>query len=293
MIEFYEENRFEKLEKLIDETYTQQGISEIVEGLCALGNCSQLINLYKKRKIKFGVTDITKIIDEICRKGSFKEIKQFLESGGYFGQNYLHTIISSIVKKGTFDELTDLLNERRISLPENEKSLIRKKIAELARKIAEKQTMKPLTRIRSTENVTMNGKYKYDIFICHASEDKKDFVAKLATALVKKGVKVWYDEFSLKLGDRLRQKIDEGLSNSRYGVVVLSPNFFRKKWPIDELEGLLAIEKEGRKVILPVWHNLTIEEIAKHSPLLAGRIAAKTEDGIDKIVEDILNVLNP
>ena len=63
----------------------------------------------------------------------------------------------------------------------------------------------------------------YDVFICHASEDKDDFVRPLAEALRSHRLEVWYDEFALDVGDSLREAIDRGLATSRYGIVVLSP----------------------------------------------------------------------
>jgi len=98
----------------------------------------------------------------------------------------------------------------------------------------------------------------YDLFICHASEDKKPFVRTLADALKKEHVEVWYDEFSLKLGDSIRRSLDKGLKQSRFGVVVLSKAFFQKKWPQYELDGLAEREMSGRdKVIAPnlAWRN--------------------------------------
>ncbi len=71
----------------------------------------------------------------------------------------------------------------------------------------------------------------YDVFICHASEEKDDFVRPLAHRLKENQIEVWYDEFSLKVGDSLRRSIDLGLSKCRYGIVVLSKSFFRKEWP--------------------------------------------------------------
>ena len=72
----------------------------------------------------------------------------------------------------------------------------------------------------------------YDVVICHESEDKSGFVRPLAEALRDSHVEVWYDEFSLRVGDSLRQSIERGLAQSRFGIVVLSPNFFAKRWPI-------------------------------------------------------------
>ncbi len=114
---------------------------------------------------------------------------------------------------------------------------------------------------------------EYDYFISHASEDKDALVRPLAEGLANNGVRVWYDEFALSIGDSLRQSIDKGLANSRYGIVVLSPAFFAKNWPQYELNGLTTKQMMGQKVILPVWHNIDRDGIAKVSPSLADMLA--------------------
>lgn len=132
--------------------------------------------------------------------------------------------------------------------------------------------------------------YEYDLFICHASEDKQSFVDDLVNELRRVGLNVWYDTFVLILGDKLRRKIDQGLLSSRYGVVVLSKNFFDKEWPQAELDGLASMEKNNRKVILPIWHGVGEEDVRKFSPILSGCLAARTEKGIDHVVHEILKV---
>jgi hypothetical protein len=133
----------------------------------------------------------------------------------------------------------------------------------------------------------------HDVFICHASEDKDEIARPLANRLAEAKLDIWFDEFSLKLGDSLRASIDKGLSNSRFGVVIISPNFFRKKWPQTELNGLFAKEMLGDKTIIPIWHDITQAEIIKHSPILADRIAAQTSDGLDVVMEQLLDVIEP
>jgi hypothetical protein len=113
----------------------------------------------------------------------------------------------------------------------------------------------------------------YDAFISHASEDKQEFVRPLAEKLTELGLIIWYDEFELKVGDSLRRSIDRGLANSKYGIVVLSRNFFSKNWPQHELDGLTAREIDGRKVILPIWHGISKKDVLKYSPSLADKIA--------------------
>lgn len=113
----------------------------------------------------------------------------------------------------------------------------------------------------------------YDAFICHASEDKDGFVRPLANLLKKKGFRIWYDEFELRVGDKLHQSIDKGLRVSRYGIVVLSKAFFDKNWPRYELDGLAAREIEEKKVILPIWCGVSKEDVLRYSAPLADKVA--------------------
>ncbi|MFG2584412.1 toll/interleukin-1 receptor domain-containing protein [Streptomyces malaysiensis] len=114
---------------------------------------------------------------------------------------------------------------------------------------------------------------KYDLFISHASEDKGEFVRPLANELKSLGLNVWYDEFSLSVGDSLSASIDKGLIGSRYGVVVLSPSFLKKPWPEYEFRSLVTLESGKAKRILPVWHNVNRDDLLKYSPHLADKVA--------------------
>lgn len=122
-----------------------------------------------------------------------------------------------------------------------------------------------------------------DVFISHASEDKIDFVKPLADHLLSMGITVWYDDYSLNIGDSLIEKIEEGLSGCTFGVVVLSKYFFQKKWLRRELNALSTIEIDRGKTILPLWHDITYREVLKYSPTLADKVAINTADGLEAI----------
>jgi serine/threonine-protein kinase len=126
------------------------------------------------------------------------------------------------------------------------------------------------------------------IFISHATEDKDAVARPIASALRDCGYEVWYDEYSLKLGDNLRREIDHGLASCTFGVVVLSKSFFAKEWPQKEMDALTCREaSEGGKILLPVWHQVSSKEIARFSPMLAGRLGARTERGLENVVDAI------
>jgi hypothetical protein len=150
------------------------------------------------------------------------------------------------------------------------------------------QAVKPGRGINARQAVTT----AFDVFISHASEDKAEIARPLFEALTAKGVSVWFDEAVLVIGDSLRRKIDAGLTHRRFGVVILSPSFLAKEWPQRELDGLTARETaSGEKAILPVWHKLDKDRVMKYSPVLADRLAARTDEGIQAVAEEILKAL--
>lgn len=141
-------------------------------------------------------------------------------------------------------------------------------------------------------NSKMENTKEHDVFISHASEDKDSLVRPLAKELSSLGFDVWYDETTLKVGDSLRDKIDKGLVASRYGVVVLSEAFFAKNWPQYELNGLVAKEMHGGKVILPIWHKVSKDEVLQFSPTLADKVALNTAiSSVSEIAKQLAEVL--
>ncbi len=153
-------------------------------------------------------------------------------------------------------------------------------------------TMARLMEKIRTESKNPLEQIGYDVFISHASEDKDDFVRPLAKILKEYGFRVWYDEFELKVGDSLRESIDKGLVSSRYGIVVLSSKFLNKSWTKYELNSLVAKEIEGEKVILPIWHKVTKNQIIQYSPMLADKLALSSESmSIDEIAKKLSDTL--
>lgn len=148
------------------------------------------------------------------------------------------------------------------------------------------------TLVRPFQNTEDGAVIEYDVFISHASEDKDTVVRPLANALVQHGLRVWYDEFELKIGDSLRRKIDKGLANSRFGIVVLSRDFIKKGWTNYELDGIISKAVSGEQVMLPIWHEITKQEIIAYSPSLADKVARNTSSyTIDEIANEIAELI--
>jgi NADPH-dependent 7-cyano-7-deazaguanine reductase QueF-like protein len=143
--------------------------------------------------------------------------------------------------------------------------------------IGDQQVLADAERLNGAKSLKIaEDSYDYDLFVSHAFEDKEDVVRPLVKCLRELGIKVWYDEVELTVGDSLRQSIDRGLITSRFGIVVISPFFLRKRWTIYELDSLVAREVESGKVILPIWHKVTKDEVLHYSPKLADKRALNT-----------------
>jgi hypothetical protein len=137
------------------------------------------------------------------------------------------------------------------------------------------------------------GGQTWDVFISHASEDKDTVARPLRDALTHLGVTVWLDETQMRIGHSLRRKIDEGIRSSRFGVVVLSKAFFGKGWTNHELDGLVTRTVAGEQSLLPIWHDLTADNVRGYSPSLADKVAMNTaEYTIDDMAEQIAEVVN-
>lgn len=92
-----------------------------------------------------------------------------------------------------------------------------------------------------------------DVFICHASEDKENVVTPIVDSFKDHGISYWLDRAEINWGDSLIEKINEGLSNSKYVIVVLSDSFLAKRWPQRELNSVLNIEAStGEVKVLPL-----------------------------------------
>ena len=73
---------------------------------------------------------------------------------------------------------------------------------------------------------------------------------------------------------------------------MLSSAFFSKNWPQYELNGLVAKEMQGHKVILPIWHKVSKDEVLQHSPSLADKLAINSAlSSMEEIIEQLRAVL--
>jgi hypothetical protein len=137
---------------------------------------------------------------------------------------------------------------------------------------------------------------QWDVFIAHASAEKEALVRPLASFLQHRGLRVWFDEFELRVGDSISETVDRGLALSRFGVVVLSRDFFSRSWPQHELRGLVAValSESGSGRVLPIWYGLTREEVGEFSPTLADRWALKGDNtDVPTLGLGILRVVRP
>jgi len=128
-------------------------------------------------------------------------------------------------------------------------------------------------------------------FISHDSRDKDEIVRNLAIELTKLLCPVWYDEYSLKVGDSLRENIEKGLKETRNCIIILSPNFLSNNgWGKAEFDSIFTREiLEKKNVMLPIWHNVTVEQVYDYSPRLADKVGLPSSLGVKELARRLVN----
>jgi len=132
-------------------------------------------------------------------------------------------------------------------------------------------------------------------FISHDSRDKVDVARPIALGLSKMRCPVWYDEYSLKVGDSLRASTEKGLKECKKCVLILSPHFLGNTgWTKTEFDSVFTRQiLEGSNVVLPVWCGVTKQQVYEFSPSLADRLAVRWDEGIEEVLRKLYRAIEP
>jgi Mor family transcriptional regulator len=132
----------------------------------------------------------------------------------------------------------------------------------------------------------MKRKYKmHDVFISHASEDKKGIVRPIFDACEEIGVSAFLDEEEIAWDDSLTEKLNHALGKSKIFLAVLSENSIDKKWPRREINSALARQADGRQKFLPlIIGDPNLDSLGLTSDLLYVKWGGDAEDIAKKFV---------
>lgn len=123
-------------------------------------------------------------------------------------------------------------------------------------------------------------------FISYSHKDKA-FVSRLVSDLGSIGAKVWLDLVEMKVGDSMVQKIQDGINDSEWLVIVLSPNSIESSWVNKELSAALVKELEKKSVyILPLLYKECEIPIMLRDKLYAD-FTQSYEEGLQSLADRI------
>lgn len=149
-----------------------------------------------------------------------------------------------------------------------------------------------LERYRSKVEVIGRRAGAFDLFLCHAWDDRRGSANELHGLLEAENLTVWFSEKDIILGQPFMREIDKGLAKSRIGLVLITPAFLKR------IESGGVSEKElsellSRDLLIPVAHGVSYDEIRSVSPLLGSRNGLSTdEDSLAEIAKKIAELVN-
>jgi TIR domain len=137
--------------------------------------------------------------------------------------------------------------------------------------------VRALTPFRESVEKRVQLPESWDIFLCHAWDDRQGAAKQLHDLLLSRGIRVWFSEKDVALGTPLLREIDKGLAKSRIGIVLVTPALLsrlRGEGIADkELSALLA-----RDLLVPIVHETTYDALREVSPLLGSRSGLSTAE---------------
>jgi hypothetical protein len=130
-------------------------------------------------------------------------------------------------------------------------------------------------------------------FISHDFRDQDALVRELAIEMTRLGCPVWYAEFSLKVGNSLRESIERGLKETQKCIIILSKSFLSNKgWGKAEFDSVFTREiLEKKNIILPIWHNVEKYEIYEYCPSLLDKFALQSSLGAKELAKRLADVI--
>lgn len=126
------------------------------------------------------------------------------------------------------------------------------------------------------------------LFLAHSSQDKES-VRRLAIDLSLRGAHVWFDEWEIKVGESILEKIAAGISSSGWLGLVLSKASAQSEWVKREVNAGLVREIEARSLVVLVL-RMDDTEVPL---LLREKRYADFRESYDRGLEDLLRAVVP
>ena len=102
----------------------------------------------------------------------------------------------------------------------------------------------------------------FDAFLSYSQADRPS-IKKIADILKQRRIRVWYDRWEMKPGDVLRERINEGIEQANYFLVVLSENSLKSSWVKFRVNSAMIREIEERhvRVIPSIIGNIAFTDL--------------------------------
>ncbi|KAI9073652.1 hypothetical protein K1719_044395 [Acacia pycnantha] len=113
----------------------------------------------------------------------------------------------------------------------------------------------------------INYKWKYDVFLSFRGEDTRlGFVGFLRESLRQRGIRVFYDDDSIRTGEKITPALVKAIQESRIAIIVFSDNYANSTFCLQELEKILECFIEEDRLVYPVFYYVAPSELRRPKP---------------------------
>eukprot|EP00261_Vitis_vinifera_P032184 XP_019073427.1 PREDICTED: TMV resistance protein N-like [Vitis vinifera] len=143
-------------------------------------------------------------------------------------------------------------------------------------------------RASSSSSSISTRVWNYDVFLSFMGEDTRhNFTDHLYRALDQKGIRTFRDDEELRRGEEIAAELLKAIEESRICVVILSKNYARSRWCLDELVKIMEWKQCMGQLVFPIFYQVDPSNVRKqmgsYGEALADHERTADEEGMSKI----------
>ncbi|KAJ4909405.1 Disease resistance protein (TIR-NBS class) [Raphanus sativus] len=133
----------------------------------------------------------------------------------------------------------------------------------------------------ASNSQTTLPEYKYDVFLSFRGPDtRRHFIPFLYNALVLADIRTFKDDKELENGQRISPELLRAIEESKFAVVVISPNYAESAWCLDELVKIMELQDKGLLTVIPIFYDVDPGHLRRQIGEVAGQFK-KHEERVD------------
>ncbi|XP_019170881.1 PREDICTED: TMV resistance protein N-like [Ipomoea nil] len=107
--------------------------------------------------------------------------------------------------------------------------------------------------------------WSYHVFLSFRGDTRKSFTDHLYTNLCQAGINTFRDDEGIRKGESISDELLKAIEGSKISIIILSKNYARSRWCLDELVKILECKQNLGQIVFPIFYDVDPSEVRKQT----------------------------